>query len=80
MQNTALPNANTKPVALWMQQYTKTFARTQVVIALVTAFVHFRIYGTWALTLPFFFVLQGAALAGALWGSRLKRRFDPHAR
>jgi hypothetical protein len=34
----------------------------------------------WGPTLSFFLVLQGAALAGALWASRIKRRLDPHAR
>ena len=37
-------------------------------------------YRALAPTVSFFLVLQGAALAGALWASRIKRRLDPHAR
>jgi hypothetical protein len=65
---------------MWMKQYKKTFVGMQTVIALVTAAVYFGLYRTWAPTLSFFLVLQGAALAGALWASRIKRRLDPHAR
>jgi hypothetical protein len=52
----------------------------QTVIALITAAVYFGMYRDWSPTLSFFLVLQGAALAGALWASRIKRRVDPHAR
>ena len=64
---------------MWMKQYRKTFVGMQTVIALITAVVHFRMYRSLNLTLSFFLVLQGAALAGALWASRLKRRIDHHA-
>ena len=65
---------------MWMKQYRKTFVGMQTVIALITAAVHYGMYRAWEPTLSFFFVLQGAALAGALWASRIKRRLDSHAR
>jgi hypothetical protein len=52
----------------------------QTVIALITAAVYSVVYRAWQPTLSFFFVLQGATAAGALWASRIKRRIDPHAR
>ena len=65
---------------MWLNQYKKTFVGMQTVIALITAAVFFGMYRAWAPTVSFFLVLQGAALAGALWASRIKRRLDPHAR
>jgi hypothetical protein len=52
----------------------------QTVIALITVAVYFKLYRAWEPTMSFFFVLQGATFAGALWASRIKRRLDPHAR
>ena len=65
---------------MWLTQYKKTFVGMQTVIALITAAVFFGLYRSWGPTLSFFFVLQGAALAGALWASRIRRRFDSNAR
>ena len=65
---------------MWLKQYRKTFVGMQTVIALVTASVYYGLYRSWEPTFWFFFVLQGAAVAGALWASRIKRRLDPHAR
>ena len=65
---------------MWLKQYKKTFLGMQTAIALITAAVYLQMYRSWPPTLSFFFVLQGAALAGALWASRIKRRLDPHAR
>ena len=65
---------------MWMQQYRKTFVGMQTVIGVVTALVYFRIYRSWEPTLSLFFVLQGGALAGALWGSRLKERVQNSGR
>ena len=65
---------------MWLKQYKKTFLGMQAVIALITVAVYLQMYRSWIQTLSFFFVLQGAALAGALWASRIKRRLDPHAR
>ena len=64
---------------MWMRQYKKTFVGMQTVIVLITLAVHFQMYRSLQLTLFFFLVLQGAALAGALWASRLKRRINHHA-
>jgi hypothetical protein len=63
---------------MWLKQYRKTFVGMQTVIALVTTSVHFSLYKAWQPTASLFLVLQGAALAGALWASRIKRRVDPH--
>jgi hypothetical protein len=65
---------------MWWTQYKKTFVGMQTVIALITAAVYSVVYRAWQPTLSFFFVLQGATAAGALWASRIKRRIDPHAR
>lgn len=65
---------------MWLNQYKKTFVGMQTVIALITVAVYFGMYRAWGPTLSFFFVLQGAALAGALWASRIKGRVDQHAR
>jgi hypothetical protein len=65
---------------MWLKQYRKTFVGMQTVIALITVAVYLQMYRSLAPTLSFFFVLQGAAIAGALWASRIKRRLDPHAR
>ena len=64
---------------MWMKQYKKNFVGMQTVIVLITLAVHFQMYRSLEPTLSFFLVLQGAALAGALWASRLKRRIDHHA-
>jgi hypothetical protein len=65
---------------MWLTQYKKNFVGMQAVIALITASVYFALYRAWEPTMSFFFVLQGASFAGALWGSRIKRRLDPNAR
>jgi hypothetical protein len=65
---------------MWMKQYRKTFVGMQTVIGLVTAVAYFRIYRSWEPTLSFFFVLQGAAMAGALWATQLKARSQNNAR
>jgi len=65
---------------MWMKQYRKTFVGMQTVIALITAVAYFRIYRSWEPTLSFFLVLEGAALAGALWASRLKGRYENNGR
>ena len=65
---------------MWMKQYRKTFVGMQTVIAVITVLAHFQIYRAWSPTLSFFFVLQGGALAGALWASQLKARSQNNAR
>jgi hypothetical protein len=65
---------------MWFKQYKKSFVGMQTVIALITVAAYFGLYRAWEPTASFFLVLQGAAFAGALWASRIKRRLDPHAR
>ena len=65
---------------MWWKQYKKNFFGMQMVAALITISAYFALYRAWEPTLSFFFVLQGATAAGALWASRIKRRLDPHAR
>jgi hypothetical protein len=65
---------------MWWQQYKKNFIGMQTVIALITIAAYFKLYRAWEPAMSFFFVLEGAAFAGALWASRIKRRLDPHAR
>ena len=65
---------------MWWKQYRKNFVGMQTVIALITAAAYLGLYRAPGPTISFFFVLQGAAFAGALWASRIKRRLDPHAR
>ena len=65
---------------MWLKQYRRNFVGMQVVIALITISVYFAMYRALEPTFWFFLVLQGGALAGALWASRIKRRFDPNAR
>ena len=63
---------------MW-KQYKKNFVGMQLVVALITAAAYVALYKAWEPTLSFFFVLQGATFAGALWASRIKKRTDPHA-
>jgi phosphatidylserine synthase len=66
---------------MWLKQYKKNFVGMQTVVALITVAAYFALYHrAWEPTMSFFFVLQGATFAGALWASRIKRRVDPHAR
>jgi CDP-diglyceride synthetase len=62
---------------MW-EQYKKTFWGMQLVIALVSAAVYWRFYRLLMPTVVFFLVLQVAAVAGGLWASQLKKRFQPH--
>lgn len=62
---------------MW-EQYKKTLWGMQLVVALVTVGVYFRFYHHWFPTLQFFAVLQIAGVAGAYWGSQLKKRGQPN--
>jgi hypothetical protein len=62
---------------MW-EQYRKTFRGMQLLMALVTLGVYFRFYHHWLPTLQFFVILQVAGIAGAYWGSQLKKRGQPH--
>jgi len=62
---------------MW-EQYKKTFFRMQLAIALLCVAIY--LYLTHALRpiLPLFLMLQVASLAGAHWGARLRKRFNPN--
>ena len=54
------------------EQYKKTFARMQVLIALVTIGVMVFVGVHWTQAAMFFLVMQGAAVVGAVWAARIK--------
>jgi uncharacterized membrane protein YfcA len=63
---------------MW-EQYRKTFAKTQSVIAVVTIWTYFGL-GHWITrSLVFFVVMQAAAVVGAMWGVRLRNKVDGKA-
>jgi hypothetical protein len=64
---------------MWQQQYKKTFAKTQAVIALVTAGTYVYMGHVAGRSVIFFLVMQISAVAGAVWGVRLKRKVDRKA-
>jgi hypothetical protein len=57
---------------MWQEQYKKTFAGTQVVLALVTVIVFSRTH-LWTVALAFLVVTQISAVLGAIWAARIKR-------
>ena len=61
---------------MW-EHYKRTFARVQVMIALITALVFFGLHQMWAVTATFFAVMQVGSFLGAMWASRLKRKLQP---
>ena len=58
-----------------LEQYKKTFVGMQVVILSVTAAILVWRH-LWGLAALFFVTMQVAALLGALWGNRLKGKFQ----
>jgi hypothetical protein len=60
---------------MW-EQYKRTFAKTQLVIWLITAATFLGLGQVWARSAAFFLVMQLGAAAGAGWGVRLKRKVD----
>jgi hypothetical protein len=60
---------------MW-EHYKQTFARVQVMIALVAALVFFGCGRLWFVTATFFLVMQLSSFVGAMWASRLKRRLQ----
>jgi hypothetical protein len=59
--------------AMW-DQYKKTFLGMQVVILMVTAGMYLMLSREVALVATFFITLQVAAVLGAYWGDRLRKR------
>jgi hypothetical protein len=63
---------------MW-EQYKKTFAKTQAVIAIVTLGTYFYVGEMAARSAVFFLMMQLGAVVGAMWGTRLKRKVDRQA-
>lgn len=61
---------------MWAQ-YKATFARMQLMIALITALVFFGLNRMGSVAAAFFIVMQLGSLVGATWASRLKRKMQP---
>jgi hypothetical protein len=60
---------------MWAQ-YKKTFAKTQMVIAIVTAAIYLALGQGAARAAVFFLMMQMGAVAGAMWGVRLRKKVD----
>jgi hypothetical protein len=60
---------------MW-EQYKRTFAKTQLVIMVVTAATYWGLGQVAERSAVFFLMMQIGALAGAAWGVRLKRKVD----
>jgi len=60
---------------MW-EQYKRTFVRMQTVIVLVTV-VMWVMSRTWQVGMTFFLVMQVGSIAGAIWGTRLRKILFP---
>ncbi len=60
---------------MW-EQYRRTFVRIQVAIAVVSLAIYFFFGHLWLQAATFFFVMQFAAVIGAMWGARLRRMIE----
>jgi hypothetical protein len=63
---------------MW-EQYKRTFAKTQLVIAVVTGGTYFYMGQLAARSAVFFLMMQMGAVVGAMWGTRLKNKVDRQA-
>lgn len=63
---------------MW-EQYKKTFAQMQLVIAVVTLGTYLYLGHEALRSAVFFLMMQAGAVAGARWGLRLKRKVDRQA-
>ena len=63
---------------MW-EQYKRTLANTQAVIAVVTAGTYLYMGHVAARSAIFFLMMQVGALAGAIWAARLKRKLGRQA-
>ena len=61
---------------MWLDQYKKTFVGMQVSIAIFTAVMYLRVDRQWTAAVGFFVIMQVGAIAGAYWGSKLKKRLQ----
>ena len=58
---------------MW-EPYKGTFAKTQLVIGLITAGTYIYVGRVASRSIVFFLVMQVGAVLGALWGARLKKK------
>jgi hypothetical protein len=63
---------------MW-NQLKRTFAFTQIVIAVLTVAVGYYSHGSWTAAATVFFTMQLGNVAGASWGARLRRRIQERA-
>jgi hypothetical protein len=61
--------------AAW-EQYKRSFSRTQVVILIATIAIYMYLDHGVARTAVFFLMMELGAIAGAIWGVRLKRKVN----
>ena len=59
-----------------LKQYRSTFAKTQMVIALITAATYLGLGQVASRSVIFFLAMQVGAVLGAMWGVRLKHKVD----
>jgi hypothetical protein len=62
-----------------LDQYRRTFVKTQAVVLGVTAWTYFAMGREMTRAAAFFAVMQLAALVGAAWGVRLRNKVDRKA-
>jgi hypothetical protein len=62
-----------------LERYKHTFLGTQIVIALITGVISYKLQ-VWQIAATFFAMMQLGAVAGAAWASRLKRKLEQHQR
>ena len=60
---------------MW-EQYKKTFARTQAVIAVITFATYVYLGHDLRRSAAFLLMMELGAIAGAMWGVRLRRKVD----
>jgi ABC-type uncharacterized transport system permease subunit len=65
---------------MWKERYRKTLIPNQVGILLVCLILAFYVKMPWIGVLAYFLVMQLGALLGAMWTSRLLKKFDRRRR
>jgi hypothetical protein len=58
-----------------LERYKRTFLGTQIMIALITGVIFYKLQ-VWQAAAVFFATMQLGAVAGAMWASRLKRKIE----
>jgi hypothetical protein len=62
-----------------LEQYKKTFRKTQAVILIATVATYYGLGHVAARSAVFFLMMEIGAVLGAMWGVRLKRKVDGKA-